>query len=150
MRTKLLFILLVTLLALLLALTAISLKVKKQSPNIPPPAQETTGKEDIIVVDYPKPNDLVTSPLVVTGKARGTWYFESSFPVTLTFGTNTSEIQTYATAQGEWMTEEFVPFTVTIEFSQPAATKGILTLTKDNPSDLRELDDSISIPVRFK
>ena len=54
-----------------------------------------------------------------------------------------------ATAQDEWMTEEFVPFTSTLEFDQPTGKKGTLIFHKDNPSGLEELEDSLEVPVRF-
>lgn len=34
-----------------------------------------------VVVTSPVVGATVTSPLTVTGEARGTWYFEGSFPV---------------------------------------------------------------------
>ncbi|MEK7513216.1 MAG: hypothetical protein AAB601_03375, partial [Patescibacteria group bacterium] len=56
----------------------------------------------------------------------------------------------YATAEGEWMTEDFVPFTSTLEFPpQPPGAVGVLVLKKDNPSGLPEHDDELRIPVRF-
>src|SRR4051812_32842409 len=51
-------------------------------PVTPAPAP-VPSNADLIQVNAPKPNDLVKSPLTVTGKARGTWYFEASFPVRL-------------------------------------------------------------------
>jgi hypothetical protein len=57
--------------------------------------------------------------------------------------------QGIAQAQADWMTEEFVPFTATLEFAAPKAGKGSLILKKDNPSDLRQYDDELRIPVKF-
>jgi hypothetical protein len=54
-----------------------------------------------------------------------------------------------ALAQGDWMTEEFVPFTVSLTFPATAATSGVLRLMRDNPSGLSEHDRSIDIPVSF-
>jgi hypothetical protein len=49
------------------------------------------------------------------------------------------------------MTEDFVPFTATIEFETPDyGDIGALILKKDNPSGLPEHDDAYEIPVRFK
>ncbi|MDD5652060.1 MAG: GerMN domain-containing protein, partial [Candidatus Moranbacteria bacterium] len=47
------------------------------------------------------------------------------------------------------MTEEFVPFTAFLEFDSRGAQEGKLIFQKDNPSDMRELDDSLEIPIRF-
>jgi hypothetical protein len=56
----------------------------------------------------------------------------------------------YAQAEGEWMTEDFVPFTAQIEFDKPDTSEGVLILEKNNPSDLREHDAQIKTSVRFK
>ncbi|MFA6981731.1 MAG: Gmad2 immunoglobulin-like domain-containing protein [Patescibacteria group bacterium] len=109
----------------------------------------TTANSPDIVVDTPKPNDVVTSPLVVKGKAKGTWYFEGQFPITLYYGVQNAFVTTNAFALGEWMTEDYVDFEVIINFPLPPENDGLLVLEKDNPSDLRELDANLSIPLRF-
>lgn len=92
----------------------------------------------------------IASPLVLTGKARGPWYFEGSFPIELRDQAGAVLAQGVATAQGEWMTEEYVPFTAEIEFVAPAqGAAGILVLKKDNPSGLPEHDAAIELPVQF-
>lgn len=117
-------------------------------PLVEPPTKTTQDKQ-MIIVEFPQPNQVVTSPLVVKGKARGGWFFEGDFPVTLYWGMGDEFVETYATAQGEWMTDDFVNFTVTIEFPKPYAKEGMLVLKKSNPSDIKELNDEIVIPVNF-
>ena len=41
----------------------------------------TSSASTDVIVDSPKENSAVSSPLVIIGKAKGTWYFEASFPV---------------------------------------------------------------------
>lgn len=106
-------------------------------------------KTDLIIIDSPRPNALVTSPLEVTGQARGTWYFEASFPVKLLDGEGNQLVIIPAQAQSDWMTEDFVPFKATLEFETPTTATGTLILEKDNPSGLPEHDDSLIVPVRF-
>jgi len=108
-----------------------------------------TSKEDLIVVETPTPNSVVTSPLTVKGKARGFWFFEASFPVRVKNDKGEILGTGIAQAEGEWMTENFVPFTTTINFNAGAATNGVLVLEKDNPSGLPEYDDKLEIPVKF-
>jgi hypothetical protein len=103
-----------------------------------------------IVLSSPLPNDTVTSPLVVSGEARGTWYFEASFPVRLLDGNGNEIAVEPAQAQGDWMTEDFVPYSVVLEFETPSTPNGTLILQKDNPSGLPEHDQSLSIPVLFQ
>jgi len=107
-------------------------------------------KEDIITINNPRPNQLITSPLEITGQARGIWYFEADFPIKLYDDKENLLVSHYAVAKGEWMTEDFVPFSSEIEFETPATKKGWLVLEKDNPSNLDQLDDQLRIPVRFK
>lgn len=108
-------------------------------------------KRDLIQATYPRPGNKVTSPLVATGEARGNWFFEASFPVSVLSAEGEVVGQGYAEAQGEWMTTEFVPFkSISIEFTpQPAGSAGTVVLHKDNPSGLPEHDDSLVIPVVF-
>lgn len=106
-------------------------------------------KADLITIENPRPNQKVGTPLTVTGKARGTWYFEASFPVEL-FDADGSQLAIApAQAQGEWMTTDFVPFSVTLTFATPTTSTGTLVLRKDNPSGLPEHDDSLIVPVVF-
>lgn len=104
----------------------------------------------LINVSQPVPNALVTSPLAVSGRARGTWYFEASFPVRLLDGNGVELAVVPAQAQGDWMTEDFVPFSATLNFSQPATPTGTLVLEKDNPSGLPEHAAQMMVPVRFQ
>lgn len=108
-------------------------------------------KANLIRLTTPRPNEVIKSPLVIKGEARGNWYFEASFPVELQDSNGVKIAQWYATAEGEWMTEEFVPFTSTLTFEIPAGIKsGTLILKKDNASGLPEHDDALSIPILFE
>ncbi len=111
------------------------------------------SKADLIVLNQPRPNDDIRSPLTITGMARGNWFFEASFPIVLVDWDGRIIAQHYATAQGEWMTEDFVPFTSTLEFERPdtrVSNRGALILQRDNPSGLPENDDALEIPIFFE
>lgn len=126
-------------------------------PAVPADVQAAiNAKADLIVLEKPVPLGLIENGVTVAGKARGTWYFEGSFPIVLTDWDGKIIAEGVATAQGEWMTEEFVPFTATLAFVNPysegvneALKNGTLILKKDNPSGLPEHDDALEIPVRF-
>lgn len=105
---------------------------------------------DVIVMDSPKANQKISSPLAVSGQARGTWYFEAQFSGRLVDEAGTELGIGIFTAQGEWMTENFVPFSGTIEFSAPNSATGKLLVDKNNPSGLPEHDAQLVIPVRFR
>lgn len=119
----------------------------------PAPAPDPYGPAahaDLIVVDSPMPGDGVTSPLTVTGRARGSWYFEASFPVQLLDADGDVLASGPAQAQGDWMTQDFVPFKITLTFKTPAKLDGMLVLKKDNPSGLPANEDQLRVPVVFK
>ncbi|MFH1426520.1 MAG: Gmad2 immunoglobulin-like domain-containing protein [Candidatus Kerfeldbacteria bacterium] len=112
--------------------------------------EEDATYNDLVKLTSPLPNGRVESPLTVTGEARGTWYFEGSFPVVLVDWDGLIIAQGIATTQGEWMTEDYVPFTATIDFTKPTVKdNGALILQKDNPSGLPENDDAYEVPVFF-
>ena len=128
------------------------------------PVGNALEKKDLIVLNTPKANDVIKSPLVIEGQARGYWFFEASFPIVLTDWDGKIIAEHYAEAQGEparttdgvqsggWMTEDFVPFKSTLTFTAPAGNnkRGFLILKKDNPSGLPEHDDALEIPVTFE
>lgn len=76
----------------------------------------------------------VTSPLEISGSASGLWYFEGDFPIELVGENDQVIAQSYVSAQGDWMTEEQVPFTGTIEFDVSEPTNATLVLLEDDPS----------------
>lgn len=111
------------------------------------------SKADLIVVDDPAVYAPIASPVTVTGSARGYWYFEASFPIVVVDWNGLIIGEGYATAQGDWMTEEFVPFEGTITFDLPEDTpykRGTIIFKKSNASGLPEHDDALEIPVHFE
>jgi hypothetical protein len=105
-------------------------------------------KMDLITIENPRPNQKVTSPLKITGKARGTWFFEANFPVRLLDENGKKLAESHATSNGEWMTEDFVAYESELEF-KTEAKKGKLILEKSNPSGLVENEDRLEVPVIF-
>ncbi len=105
--------------------------------------------EDLIRVFTPQANEKVSSPLLIQGEARGSWFFEATFPVKFLDDKGNIIAQHYAQAKGDWMTEDFVPFESELVFETPTTQKGWLVLEKDNPSDLSENADELRIPVIF-
>lgn len=104
---------------------------------------------DLIKVILPKPLSIITSPVTLTGEARGTWYFEASFPIEVWDASGAVIGEGYAEAQSDWMTTEYVPFKATVTFRKPTSATGVIILKKDNPSGLPEHDLSFEVPVRF-
>lgn len=121
-------------------------KVIEQIPVIP----EASKIADMIEISSPLPNGIITSPIQLSGRARGNWYFEASFPIELQDNQGNVIAVAIAQAQGDWMTEDFVPFSVNLTFApQVAGSKGQLVFKKDNPSGMPENDASLIVPVQF-
>lgn len=134
-----------------------------RKPDEPMSAQPSLGKSKYLVVEAGRLTEtpiyvesvqkgtIVSSPLVVTGAAKGPWFFEASFPLKLEDETGQMIAQSHATALGEWMTTDYVGFSGTITFTKPSGVKrGYLVVEKDNPSGLPEHDDARRIPIVFE
>lgn len=109
-------------------------------------------KSDLIRIDTPRPNQSIKSPLIIKGEARGSWFFEASFPVVLVNWDGLIIAEGVATAKSDWMTTDFVPFEAKLTYSIDKNTysnKGALILRKDNPSGLPEHDNALEIPIIF-
>lgn len=107
-------------------------------------------KDKPIRLDTLKNGSEISSPLIITGEAKGTWFFEGSAPVVLTDWDGLIIAEGYITAKEDWMTEDFVSFEGTIEFEVPEyGDRGSLILRKDNPSGLPEYDDYLEISIIF-
>jgi hypothetical protein len=102
-----------------------------------------------IKIDTPSSNQVISSPLEITGQALGNWYFEASFPVKLIDDKGQIIAQGPATAQSDWMTTDMVPFKAELKFSGVTSTLGMLIFANDNPSGLPENEKQLGVPVRF-
>lgn len=110
---------------------------------------ETKDYSSLIRVLSPQKNSQIKSPIKINGQAVGNWYFEGSFPISVVGSNGKILGGGVATANGDWMTTEFVPFSSEVVFDKENATSGAIILKKDNPSGDPKLDDSIEIPVLF-
>ena len=104
----------------------------------------------LIRIESPKPDEKITSPVTIKGKARGYWFYEGSFPVQLKNNNLKVLLQKSIQAEGDWMTKGWVPFEMTVEYDQPSAQNGSIVFQKSNPSGLAENDRQFSLPVAFK
>lgn len=104
-----------------------------------------------IDITSPRPGDVITSPLTITGNAVGGWYFEANAPVTLTNWDGLIIAEGYVMATDNWMTADKVPFEGTLVFEKPIyGDIGFLILQNDNPSGLPEYSKAVEIPIRFE
>ena len=125
--------------------------------EIPEQITYDRASADMIVLDNPFPGAVTGKGFMVFGKARGNWYFEATFPITVLDKDGKTLAETFATAQGDpatgevnWMTEEFVNFKGEVKVPESYIGPATLILKKDNPSGLSENDASISLPITIE
>lgn len=110
----------------------------------------TNASNYLITVDSPSPNATVSKNFKILGQARGMWYFEASFPVELRDQNGNLLNTSIAKAQGDWMTENFVPFIVNVVVPNSYVGPATLVLKRDNPSGEPANDASISFPITIQ
>lgn len=141
--------------------------ISKVSPKTPDPVVEEPGivvpaetkivseKGVEIFVTMPEPSMGVTSPLIFKGRAPGNWFFEANAGLTLTNWDGLIIAEGHVTADGEWMTTDYVPFTGTLDFTTPFCQteeyckRGTIIFKKDNPSGEPQFDDSAEMTIKF-
>ncbi len=126
------------------------------------PQKEIKTEKEIsktIIIESPKANDVIDSPLIIKGKAKGNWFFEATFPVTLVDWDGKIITESYVEAKDNWMTEDFVTFEGKLEFKNPSfpntdinhfSHRGTLIFRNSNPSGLLENQYYFELPIRFK
>jgi len=139
----------VTILIIAVAIGVMLMMTGNSTPQDPLNGNGVFEHNDVIRIFHPSSGQTVSSPLYVEGEARGMWYFEASFPVSIIAEDGTVLLNHYIMTPFDWMTEEYVPFYTHLEFAAPTQGTGTLVLHKDNPSGLPEYDDEVRIPIQF-
>ncbi len=136
---------------ILIGIVAAILFFAAKMPQSSPPQQQlpehTPQPHDNIRVRQPVSGASVSGSFPVLGEARGTWFFEASFPIRLLDSSGVEVATAIATAEGQWMTTEFVPFSATMDIPHGLEGQATLVFEKDNPSGLPEHDDELRIPI---
>jgi hypothetical protein len=117
-------------------------------PNVP----SNKFEDELLSIDAPELNAVVTSPIQITGRAKGTFFFEGGFPILVTDDHGQIIGDGFATAEGDWATESLVPFTATILYAIPSGNdskSGQLIFKNDNPSGLPENAIERPMPIVF-
>jgi len=103
-----------------------------------------------VVVSLPFPGAVTGKSFSVMGQARGPWYFEASFPVTVVDSSGKIIATGQGKAQGDWMTADFVPFKADISVPESFIGPATVIIKKDNPSGDPVHDASVSIPITIE
>lgn len=117
---------------------------------------EIVGIEDEFIVFSPKLNYSISSPVEISGKARGSWFFEATFPVEIydendnLLGSSFGQfISNPDKKDSTWMTNDFVEFGGEIDFKESNSKSGYIIFKKDNPSGNLNSEESFKLPVQF-
>ncbi len=115
--------------------------------------QEEVPSNDKIFVTSPLDGASVSAaaPISVAGNARGYWYFEATAPVSVLDADGLVIGQGYIEAAGDWMTEDFVPFsgTITLDVTPTPGEVGQIVFARANPSGMPENDEVVVVDVVF-
>lgn len=114
------------------------------------PVITTPIDQEYFKVETPIANSKITNPLTISGQAKGTMFFEGSFPVSVEDSNGKNLGTGIAEAEGEWMTEKMVTFKSTINFKTSSTKNGFIILKNDNPSGLPGNEHSVKFPISFK
>jgi len=143
----------------LMLIVAVEFIVMLSSKNIDvsaPFSNLSFDKESVIVYNL-KEGDTVSSPMILTGQAKGPWFFEGTLPIVVVDWDGLIIGDGYVQATSDWMIEGYVSFEGLVSFTSPAnnvsgtySNKGAIIFKKDNPSGLPENDAAIEIPVVFE
>lgn len=118
--------------------------------NNPPASQMIDG---MITVESPIQGSSIDPSMetILSGKAVGNWFFEATAPIGVYNLDGKLLANTYITAQGEWMTTNFVNFTGKISpFLTNGAVSGYIQFSNSNPSDNEGFNRNLKIMVTFK
>lgn len=104
-----------------------------------------------IIIERPRVGDKISSPISVSGRARGRWFSEATAPVMVIDVNGKVLGRGSVTAQGDWMTASgTVPFSGTVSFTGKTADQGAVVFMNDNPSGLEANALYYAVPVFLK
>lgn len=106
--------------------------------------------KNIIIIDSPKPYQKVQIPIFIKGKARGSFFFEATFPIRIEDENGNLITSGYVITKENWMSEDFVTFETYFDFDKGDLKRGFIIFEKANPSALKENKFEIKIPVYFE
>ncbi len=103
-----------------------------------------------MIVTTPAAGAKIASPRRHYGTAKGSYYFEASFPIEILDASGKVIGQGHADAQSDWMTTEYVPFKShhNLYLSRRGQNRDD-PLKNDNPSGDPAKDKHFDVPVKF-
>lgn len=113
-------------------------------------SDRNSSSEKGIRIEKPTAGSTVSSPLEISGEAKGNWYFEAEFTVRLVQNGNELAVA-IVKAQDDWMTSDYVPFSATMNFdAEGHGGNASLIFRNNNASGKPELDKTFTLPVQIE
>ncbi len=103
-----------------------------------------------VSIAAPVQEAFVQSPVVITGRAVGNWFFEGVFLAQITDAKGGVLGQGQMKAKTDWTVASLVDFSGTVTFNKSTTPTGFIVLRNDNPSGLPENAKVFTWPVQFK
>lgn len=104
-----------------------------------------------VEITSPLPNSEVKSPIVVTGRAKGGWFFEANAGLAVLDANKQPITIGNVTATSDWMTADYVSFAGKITYPMNyKGQSGYIQFSNDNPSGLPENKKTFLVPVLFR
>jgi len=103
-----------------------------------------------VLITEPQIAQIVTSPLTIKGKVRGTWFFEANIPILLKDENGEVLAQMGYMTSENWQTSDYINVETTLKFPAPSTDYGVLEIHNDNPSGMPENEKVYKVPIRFK
>jgi len=142
------------LLLVLIILMVVAIKIMLKTPDKYFPSEEDVaisaeilGNKDDLVSFSVLPGSKVSGLVAYKGVIKGAYFFEANILVNILDANKNVLKQGNAMATTEWMTAEPVSFEGKMDFTGLTKGPGFIEIHNDNPSDMREYDKSVLVPV---
>ena len=125
-------------------------QIEKNSANnisaVPAESKIEGNKDDLISFSVSS-GDAVSGVLNFSGTVKGAYFFEGNIGVAILDGNKKLLKQGHGDSTSDWMTTGPVSFAGAIDLTGLPPGPGYIEISNDNPSDRRDLDKFIYIPI---
>ncbi len=113
----------------------------------PIPKENLLGNKDDLISFSIWPNTKVHGILSYRGVIKGGYFFEANILINILDLNKKVLKRSNGITKSDWMTAKPIPFEGNIDFTNLPKGPAYFEIKNDNPSDNRELDKSILIPI---
>jgi hypothetical protein len=142
------------LLLVLIILMVVAIKIMLKTPDkyfpsredVTPSVEILGNKADLVSFSV-LPGSKVSGLVAYQGVIKGGYFFEGNIIINVLDANKNVLKRSNAMSTSEWMTAEPVSFEGKMDFIGLAKGPGFIEIHNDNPSDMREYDKSVLIPI---